>query len=171
MKLNKRYGVLMAALLAMGVGTALAASSSTAPVAAGPHGRFHGHGPGALVGTLLRATRQLNLTAEQQSQIKTILSNARAQWKANLSAPADITVLGNPADPNYATAVQAAKTNVANRVQLESEVEGQVYNVLTTEQKAQLPAVLASMKAQMAQRRAAWQQRTGAAAGTAGASN
>ena len=48
-----------------------------------------------------------------------------------------------------------------------SEIQGQIYNVLTAQQKAQLPTVLASMKAQAAQRRAAWEQKH--ATGTSGA--
>jgi hypothetical protein len=68
-------------------------------------------------------------------------------------------VLGNPGDANYATALQSAKTLAATRIQNESELQGQIYNVLTAQQKAQLPTVLASMKAQAAQRRAAWEQK------------
>ena len=37
-----------------------------------------------LVGMTLRATKKLNLSAEQQASIKTILQNARAQAKAAL---------------------------------------------------------------------------------------
>ena len=106
-----------------------------------------------LLGITLRATKQLNLTAEQQASIKSILSNARAQMKAARAsgqAPVDMAVLGNPGDPNYATALQSAKTLAANRIQTESELQGQIYNVLTAQQKAQLPTVLASMKAQAA---------------------
>jgi Spy/CpxP family protein refolding chaperone len=133
--------------------------STTAP-AEGHH--WHGHRGGMLLGLTLRATKQLNLTADQQESIKTILSNARTQAKAAREAAGsqlDITVLGNPGDPNYATALQSAKTLAANRIQTESELQGQIYNVLTAQQKAQLPTVLASMKAQAAARRAAWEQK------------
>jgi Spy/CpxP family protein refolding chaperone len=157
----------MIALTSLGAGTAgsaLAApatgpaSSSTAP-AGPPHGHFffRGRGPGGgfLLGSLLRATRQLNLSSDQQAQIKGILGAARnqARW-AGPAGGMDITVLGNPADPNYAAAVQAAQLAASNRIQQESELESQVYNVLTTEQRTQLPTVLASMKAQGAARRA-----------------
>ena len=59
-----------------------------------------------------------------------------------------MTALANPGDPNYATALQSAKTFASTRIQQESELQGQIYNVLTAQQKAQLPTVLASMKAQ-----------------------
>ena len=110
----------------------------------------------------LRATKQLNLTADQQASIKTILTTARAQAKAahaSGQAPVDIAVLGNPGDPNYATALQSAKTLAATHIQNESELQSQIYNVLTAEQKAQLPTVLATLKAQAQQRRAVWEQR------------
>ncbi len=177
MKMNRKIGVLVLAVSgvigATGVVSAQTASGSpSAAAAAAPEGghRWHGHRGGMLLGLTLRATRQLNLTPEQQASIKTILSNARAQAKAAHASgqPAlDIAVLGNPGDPNYATALQSAKTLAASRIQAESELQGQIYNVLTAEQKAQLPTVLAAMKAQHEQRRAAWEQRhaTGSGAG------
>ena len=80
-----------------------------------------------------------------------------------------MTVLANPGDPNYATALQTAKTKFEARMQSESELQGQIYNVLTPAQKAQLPTVLASMKAQAQARRAQWQaQHPAPAAGTTG---
>jgi Spy/CpxP family protein refolding chaperone len=118
----------------------------------------------------LRATKQLGLTADQQASIKTILSTAHAQAKAAHAAgtsPVDMSVLGNPGDANYATALQSAKSLASTRIQNESELQGQIYNVLTAQQKAQLPTVLAAMKAQAAQRRAAWEQKH--ATGTTGA--
>jgi Spy/CpxP family protein refolding chaperone len=122
-----------------------------------------------LVGAMLHATRQLNLTAEQQQTIKGILSAAKAQHEQAGAAAMDLSVLANPGDPNYATAVQSAKSRLAARLQTEIELQGQIYNVLTAEQKAQLPQVLASMKAKAQQRRAAWQQQH--AAGNAAAAN
>jgi Spy/CpxP family protein refolding chaperone len=116
-----------------------------------------------LAGMTLRATKQLNLTPEQQASIKGILTAARTQQRAAMAAaqggPVDLTVLANPGDPNYATALQSAKTFASNRIQQESELQGQIYNVLTAQQKTQLPTVLAAMKAQAQQRRAAWRQK------------
>ncbi len=172
MKSNRNWALLVTALAAVGGAAGIAAAqtsssdsstdttTATAP-ANGHHwqGRRHGH---SLLGMTLRATRQLNLTADQKASIKTILSNARAQAKAAYAAgPAvDMAVLGNPGDPNYATALQNAKTLAANRIQTESQLQTQIYDVLTAEQKAELPTVLASLKAQAATRRAA---HTGAA--------
>ena len=168
MKLNRNVGLLVVALASLGSAAGVAyaqsttSSSSTTTTTTAPatHGKWHHHG-GFLLGATLRATKQLNLTAEQQASIKTILSTARAQAKAaHAAGPAvDMAVLGNPGDPNYATALQTAKTAVATRLENESEIQGQVYNVLNAQQKAQLPTVLAAIKAQAAQRRAAWEQK------------
>lgn len=169
MKLNRNVGLLVVAIAGLSGAASIAyaqsttsssttpATTSTAPAA---HGKWHHRGGGFLLGMTLRATKQLNLTADQQASIKQILSTAHAQAKAaHAAAPAvDMSVLGNPGDPNYATALQSAKSLASTRIQNESEIQAQVYNVLTAEQKAQLPTVLASLKAQAAQRRAAWEQ-------------
>jgi Spy/CpxP family protein refolding chaperone len=115
-----------------------------------------------LVGVMLRATRQLNLTSDQQASIKNILSTARSQHQANAgTAGVNLTALANPGDPNYAAALQNAKTAAANRFQSQVELQGQIYNVLTADQKAKLPQVLADMKSKAEQRRAARSQQNG----------
>jgi Spy/CpxP family protein refolding chaperone len=168
MKFNRNVGLLVLAMASLGTVAGVASAQTTTPstttttTAPATGHKWHGHHHGGfLLGTTLRATKQLNLTAEQQASIKTILTTARAQAKAAHAANAsvDMSVLGNPGDANYATALQTAKTSASSRLQNESEIQGQIYNVLTAQQKAQLPAVLATMKAQAAQRRAAWEQK------------
>ena len=171
MKLNRNVGLLVLAVASIGGAAGVADAQSTAPATAttttaapahGGHMWHRHHGGGLLVGMTLRATKQLNLTADQQASIKSILTTARAQAKAahaSGQAPVDMAVLGNPGDPNYATALQSAKTLAATHIQSQSELQSQIYNVLTAAQKAQLPTVLATMKAQAQQRRAVWEQR------------
>ena len=183
MKLNRTLSLLLVATATVGAGVAVAAVSTTtttpsatttntAPAPGGKHWH-HGHrGGGMLVGVMLRATRQLNLTTEQEASIKSILSNARAQHQAAAgTAASDVMTLANPGDPNYATALQNAKAAAATRLQNEVELQGQIYNVLTADQKAKLPQVLADMKSKFEARRAAWQQQHGAAASGAAGSN
>jgi Spy/CpxP family protein refolding chaperone len=182
MKLNRTLGLLLVATATVGAGAAVAAATTTSistsaaasnapstassPAQEGRHWRHH-HG-GMLVGVMLRATRQLNLTSEQQTTIKGILSNARAQHQADAGAAGvDLTTLANPGDPNYAAALQNAKTAAANRFQSEVDLQGQIYNVLTADQKAKLPQVLADMKSRAQQRHSASSQR-GSDAGAAG---
>jgi Spy/CpxP family protein refolding chaperone len=167
MKLNRNVGLLVLAIASIGGAAGIvsaqtsssSSSSSTATTTAHTGHKWHHHG-GFMLGMTLRATKQLNLTADQQASIKSILSTARAQAKAAHAAngsTVDMTVLANPGDPNYATALQNAKSLASTRIQNESEIQGQIYNVLTADQKAQLPTVLAAMKAKAAARRAAWQ--------------
>jgi Spy/CpxP family protein refolding chaperone len=170
MKLNRYVSLWVLAIAGLTAVTGTVSAQTTTPstttATTAPaqghkwHGRFGGGG--LLLGITLHAAKQLNLTAEQEASIKTILSNAHAQAKAahaTGNTALDMAVLGNPGDPNYATALQSAKTLAANRIQTESELQGQIYNVLTAEQKAQLPTVLASMKAKAEARRAALEEK------------
>jgi Spy/CpxP family protein refolding chaperone len=180
MKLNRTLGLLIVATATVGAAAAVGAATSTTttatttattPAPAGKH--WHHHRGGLLVGGLLRATKQLGLTDQQETTIKGILTTARSQHQAAATAAGavDMTVLSNPGDPNYATALQTAKSRFEARMQSESELQSQIYNVLTPEQKAKLPTVLASLKAQAEQRRAAWQAAHPAAATGAAGSN
>lgn len=182
MKLNRTLSLLLIATATVGAGAAVAATSTTTTAAAattsaapatGARHWHHGHrGGGMLVGVMLRATRQLNLTSEQEASIKNILSSARAQHQAAGGSDAiDLMTLANPGDPNYAAALQNAKAQAASRLQNEVEVQSQIYNVLTADQKAKLPQVLADMKSKFEARRAAWQQQHGAAGSGAAGSN
>ena len=180
MKLNRTLGLVLVATATVGAGAAVAAVSTTTtpatttaattPAPSGKHWH-HRHG-GMLVGMLLHATHQLDLTSEQQTTIKGILSNARAQHQADAgTAMTNMMTLANPGDPNYATALQNAKTAAAARLQNEVELQSQIYNVLTADQKAKLPQVLADMKTKAEQRRAAWQQQHAGATSPAAGSN
>jgi Spy/CpxP family protein refolding chaperone len=177
MKLNGTLRLLIAAAATVGAGAAAAAATTAtgtaAPAAtteaAAPSAGMHWHHRHSLlVGSLLRATRQLGLTSEQQQTIKSLLARARSQHQQTAAGASDLTVLANPGDPNYAAALQTAKTMAAARIQSESELQGEIYNVLTPEQKAKLPQVLTDMKSKLQQRRAAWLQQHAAATDAAG---
>ena len=159
----KQCGVWLVAVGIMGVGgaaTAFAAEGAdTATTTATPRHFTHpvlGPMPDSmLVRTTLRAMSRLNLTAAQHSQIRTILENAHAQAKASGEERSiDMAVLGNPSDPNYSSELQALKTHATNKIQQESDLQGQIVNVLTPEQKEKLPHALASIQAHHEQRRA-----------------
>jgi hypothetical protein len=161
MNLKTTCAVAIVALAGAAGTTIAAAQTTTTPAPTAPEGGRHwghAHGGSMFLFTLLRATKQLNLTADQQANIKQILSTARAQHQAAAGQAIDMAVAGNPGDANYATAVQSAKSLAASRVQQESDLAVQIYNQLNTQQKQQLPQVLAAMKAKAAARRAAWQQ-------------
>ncbi len=165
MKSTIQRVLIAAAVVTLGagaLGTASAQTTTTTPASSAPganpqQGRHHGphhFGGSPFVGTLLRATQQLNLTVTQQASIKTILQNAH-ETGGQHQGP-ELTVVGNPAHPDFAAAVQSAATGASARVQKESTLAGQIYAVLTSQQQKQLPTVLAAMQAKQAARRAQW---------------
>ena len=156
--MNNRTKWLMVALAMTGVAGAVVAQTSSSSSGAGitstpgAHHWHHGHRM-MLGGGLLHAFRQLNLTPAQQQSVHTILTAAHAQSQAERTAGGkpDFTVLSNPGDPNYSTALQDLQSRMASRLQAQSQTELALYNVLTKQQQAQLPTVLASIKAKMSQ--------------------
>jgi Spy/CpxP family protein refolding chaperone len=158
--MKNRAKWLMVALAMTGIAGAVmgqsSSSSGSADPGAGAPGahHWHHHGQGMMLGGgLLHAFHQLNLTAAQQQSVHTILAAAHSQFAAEHKAGGrpDFTVLSNPGDPNYATALQELQTHLANRIQEQSQTEQALYKVLTPEQQQQLPQILAAMKAKMAQ--------------------
>jgi len=158
--MNGKMRLLKATLLTLaGLGIAVSAYAVTADTATTHHhptaqrGGFHGDG-------FMAALHKLNLTAEQQQSIHTLTDSARQQAKTtSANGSADFFALQNPGDPNYAQAVRNAQSAAANRIEQRSALDQQVYNLLTTEQKTQLPQVLSAMKAKAEQHRAERQQK------------
>lgn len=169
MKLNRTLGLLLVAGATVCTGAALAAQSVPPPasntnIAQDAEGRhWHRHHGGMLIGVMLRATRQLDLTPQQQDSIRTILSSARAQHQAGAAERPDLAALANPGDPNHAAAIQSARAAAAARFQSELDVQQQIYDVLSADQKARLPQVLSEMESKARERRALWQQQHPAA--------
>jgi Spy/CpxP family protein refolding chaperone len=177
MKPQLRLAIVTAALALGTSGAILAAdaatsesstSSATSSAASGTTARhWHAGRRSPLVGTLLRASRQLNLTSEQKTDIKNLLVQARSAGRANAQLP-DMTVLGNPSASGYAAAVQTLKTERTAQLERDSALASSIYQVLTPAQQQALPGVLADMKAKFAQRRASWQQRHAASSNSSG---
>jgi len=162
---NSRLGWAACAILALaGGGLALAAESSgTASTSASaldaPTRHWHGARGAMPVRILLRATRELNLSSSQQQQIRALLMQARSARPAGrLAQSADFTVLGNPGDPGYASAMQSLKSAADQRLDAQSALAQSIYNVLTPDQQKALPGVLSELQAKVQARRAAWRQ-------------
>jgi Spy/CpxP family protein refolding chaperone len=159
---NLLAGTLLAAgmlLLAMSISPAISAETQpTAAPPAAPHG-WHHHGPGFLYS-------KLNLSAEQQASIKTIMASAGPQMKSiHSEMRANSTKLSQtqPNDPNYANVVaQVTEANGSLHSQMITQreaVRAQIFKILTPEQQTQL----AALKAQMLNRpRGAWGPRADA---------
>lgn len=125
----------------LGMSVYTGAMAQPAPDA--PRAGFHD----AALQPLRAALRQLNLTDAQKQSVRSILESAREQARAERqSAPIDLVALGNPADPNHAAAVAAAKARADARIQQMSDVQQQLYSLLTADQKAKLPTLLANLQ-------------------------
>ena len=133
------------------------APSDTASMAGGSH-----HGPGAdefhdLLG-------QLNLSADQKQQVQSIFAQARPQMhslRETSRTNREQLVATPPTDANYPGLVAQAKTNAAQLIQLTSDLWTQVYAVLTPEQQAKIPDIVAAARSVRDAHRAHWRQPTG----------
>jgi Spy/CpxP family protein refolding chaperone len=159
MKSNRKMlpaGLLAAgALLTAAAGISIAAAADEAPAtpatpaAAGAHGWHHHRGAGHWLS-------KLNLSAEQQASVKTIMANAGPQMKSIRQE-----MRGNslklrqtqPNDANYASVVaQVTQANGSLHSQMITQreaVRAQIFKILTPEQQAQLKTMQAQMQARM----------------------
>jgi Spy/CpxP family protein refolding chaperone len=112
----------------------------------------HHHGP---VRHFMHVLQQLQLSAEQQTQIKSIFDASRSQFAAlatGMHNNAEAMVAMPPTDPGYPALLAAAKANAAARIQQLSDVKTQIFAVLTKAQQEQIPQVLAAERVRWLQR-------------------
>jgi Spy/CpxP family protein refolding chaperone len=121
------------------------------------HGPMHGHaamrgGPGMEFMHVLHA---LDLSEAQRDKVHALLREEHEKMGPAAEGPAgDFVALGNPGDPKHAAAVEAAKQRAVAHVQHFAELEQKVYALLTPEQQARLPALLADEQKRLQERRA-----------------
>jgi Spy/CpxP family protein refolding chaperone len=138
-----------AALLAAAasVSIATAADETATPPAPGPHAWHHHHDAGRLLA-------KLDLSAEQQAAVKSIMANAGPQMKGlhqEIRANSLQLLKTQPNDPNYTNVVaQVTQANGSLHAQMITQkeaVRAQVFKVLTPTQQTQLAALQAQMQA------------------------
>jgi Spy/CpxP family protein refolding chaperone len=126
------------------------------------HGMHDGHGgPGGPEGSFHRVLDQLDLTADQKTQIHAIIDGARPQMQAaheSGRASRDQLEVTPPTDPAYAGMLASAKSNAVAQIQLMSDLWTQVYAKLTPDQRARIPGIVAAERAERDARQASWQQ-------------
>jgi Spy/CpxP family protein refolding chaperone len=133
-------------------------TNTTAPAAGAPGAhQWHHHGHH---GGMFFVLHKLNLTAEQKTQIKDIMAGQKSQFESlHASSKANRTALATtpPTDSGYPALVQTAQTNAAARIKLKSDLWSAIYtNVLTKEQQAAIPGVVAAAAEAHEARMAAW---------------
>ena len=123
----------------------------------GMHGDF-GPGPGEMFGGFGPALKQLNLTDAQRQSVHSIMAAEHPQMQKmheQMHTMLQTFETTLPDDPNYATVVAQATTQsqemAAQMVKHMSDVRSQVYELLTADQKKQLPGILKSIAAERAQ--------------------
>jgi Spy/CpxP family protein refolding chaperone len=105
---------------------------------------------------------QLDLTPEQQTQVKAIMAQAKSQLQAlrgAMSSDQLALAAAAPNDPNYAALLATAKANAAALIQFESDLKTRVYAVLTAAQVAHIPAIVAAERAAQEARNLAWRSK------------
>jgi protein CpxP len=145
-------GALLAAATSISVATAADEAdeaATAAPPAPGAHAWHRHHGAGHLLA-------KLNLSAEQQASVKTIMASAGPQMKSihqEMRANSLKLRQTQPNDPNYANVVaQVTQANGSLHSQMITQREAaraQVFKVLTPAQQTQLVALQAQMITQM----------------------
>jgi Spy/CpxP family protein refolding chaperone len=146
--------------IAAGASAARAAEPTApapAPASAPAAHHWHGHRGGA--GSLRHVLRQLNLTPDQKTQIQAIFAQARPRTDAlRASVRANRAALATtaPTDAKYPELVATEQSNAIARIERMSDLRTQVYAVLTPDQQAKIPAIVAAGQAAHAARLAAW---------------
>jgi periplasmic protein CpxP/Spy len=157
-------GALVTAAASISIATAADETTTAPPAAPGPHG-WHHHHHGAF-----HLLSKLNLSAEQQASIKTIMANAAPQMKSihqEMRANSLKLSQTQPTAANYSSVVsQVTQANGSLHSQMITQreaVRAQVFKVLTTAQQTQLAALQAQIQARMQAGRGAWAGRGAAA--------
>jgi protein CpxP len=153
MNLKLKSSVLAAcAALTLAGGVVYATESGNQNEAKASHMHRHSQRGSALMSTL----KQLNLTPEQQQSVRSVFQNNADQHKtlseqrrANRQALASTL----PDDPKYPGLIEERKRLATESIQQRSDTETQIYALLTPEQKAQVPQLLAERKARWEQHR------------------
>jgi periplasmic protein CpxP/Spy len=142
-------GVLLAAATSISFAAVAEEATPGPPAVSGPHGWHQHHGDGHLLS-------KLNLSAEQQAAVKTIMANAGPQMKSihqEMRANSLKLSQTQPNDPNYTNVVaQVTQANGALHSQMITQkeaVRAQVFKVLTPAQQTQLAALRAQMQEHM----------------------
>jgi protein CpxP len=158
-------GALLSAAASISIATAADEATSAAATAPSPHAWHHHGGPFHLLS-------KLNLSAQQQASVKTIMANAGPQMKSihqEMHANSLKLQQTQPNDGNYANVVaQVTQANGSLHSQMITQresVRAQIFKVLTPEQQTQLATLQAQMQAKMQARGSAgWGSRGAAAA-------
>src|ERR1700733_282093 len=151
--ISRSRAIAIAAIAAAGLAVvavnAATSTDTTRPPA--PSGHWH-HGA---AGHFMHVLKQLNLSAEQKTQVKSIFASAKPQFQAlreSMRSNHEALAAATPSDSNYPALLATEKANAGKLIDQMSAVKTQIYAILTPEQIKQIPQIIAADKAK-------WQQR------------
>jgi Spy/CpxP family protein refolding chaperone len=151
--MNKMRLLIPATLVAATFATlSLAQSTPATP----PQSSLHADGHFRHRAPFAHLLHKLNLSTQQKSEIRALVAQNRSARSALMnSVRANHAALEStsPSDSGYAGVVATAQANASAAVQARAELWTQIYGVLTPDQKAQIPSIVAAQQA----RRAQWQ--------------
>jgi Spy/CpxP family protein refolding chaperone len=108
----------------------------------------------------MRVLHQLNLTADQKTLIHSIFEGTRPQMESlgeSTRENMEQLMTTPPGDAAYSALVESAKSNAVAHIKLITDTQAQVYAVLTPEQQAKIPAIVAAEKAKREAAKQKWQ--------------
>lgn len=104
---------------------------------------------------LARLVQKLDLSEEQRQSVRSLLESAKAERKSlheQLRANFEASRTTLPDDPSYAAMIEKRKQLAAESIQQRSDLNVQIYALLTPEQKAKIPALIEEMKSHAKER-------------------
>ena len=135
--------IILAGVTSLALGQTPPSTVAATPTVTHRHTPVYGH-------PFLLILHQLNLTAEQKTQISSIVSSARPQMQSlgkNMNESMEALMTTPPGDAGYAALVENAQTNALAHIKLLVDTQAQIYAVLTPEQQAKIPGIVATQKA------------------------
>jgi protein CpxP len=119
--------------------------------------RQHTSSTGPDSAPLAHLVHKLDLTDEQRQSLRSLLESARANsasLRAQQRAHFEASLTTLPDSPNYPALIEERKQLAAAAIQQRSDLNVQIYALLTPEQKAKIPSLIEDMKAKAKERRA-----------------
>lgn len=119
----------------------------------GPGGHDHHGGP------FQHILNQLDLTADQKTQVKSILTQAHTQMHQQREAARashEAFLAAAPTAADYPALLATEKANAAAMIQSMSDVKAQIYAILTPAQQAKIPALISAEQAAWASHAKSW---------------
>jgi Spy/CpxP family protein refolding chaperone len=106
--------------------------------------------------SLVRVVEKLELSESQRANIRSLMDASKAERNAMREEHREVmhaSMRTLPDDPNYTALVEKRKQLTSQTIQQRSDLNAQIYAVLTPEQKAKVPHLIEESRSEMKERR------------------